>query len=339
MRARIRERAEEAVYWARFCVRRSSPGRTNRVALARLAVSRRGAAPAPALRALFGFPARPPPARLGIASPGPAAQAAASGRRRLRDRSAAPSELSGLTPVPSRVAVGAALCAIDERPWVRIVHITRTRPRPACLGPNGLYMTELCKPGPRATARDLRAALAAPRRRAGSPRELLAPSATLLLPGRRRQLTRPLGRSHRFAILLPPAPRLLSVWTLQLRRRPICRLRDRVGSGGMSEPDVLSLTPTPVRVSRKDKKHATTSLPQHFRFHPLPGRVRVDERTAMWCMGRSQIRCTTIDGTAMAPELVGDDPDTDLAVVRVNGAGRVAAPLGEPKLLRHGSSC
>ena len=54
--------------------------------------------------------------------------------------------------------------------------------------------------------------------------------------------------------------------------------------------------------------------------------------------GAQSIRCTTADGSAMAAELVGDDPDTDLAVVRVNGPTLMAAPLGESRPLKPGSS-
>jgi len=52
--------------------------------------------------------------------------------------------------------------------------------------------------------------------------------------------------------------------------------------------------------------------------------------------GAETIRCTMADGTAMAAELVGDDPDTDLAVVRVNGPALMAASLGVSKVLKRG---
>ena len=52
--------------------------------------------------------------------------------------------------------------------------------------------------------------------------------------------------------------------------------------------------------------------------------------------GAESIRCTTADGSAMAAELVGDDPDTDLAVVRVNGPALMAASLGESRTLKPG---
>ncbi|HEX6807369.1 MAG TPA: trypsin-like peptidase domain-containing protein [Gemmatimonadaceae bacterium] len=52
--------------------------------------------------------------------------------------------------------------------------------------------------------------------------------------------------------------------------------------------------------------------------------------------GAESIRCTMADGSAMAAELVGDDPDTDLAVVRVTGPTLVAAPLGESRRLKPG---
>jgi hypothetical protein len=52
--------------------------------------------------------------------------------------------------------------------------------------------------------------------------------------------------------------------------------------------------------------------------------------------GAETIRCSMADGSAMPAELVGDDPDTDLGVVRVSGAALAAAPLGEslPILVR-----
>jgi S1-C subfamily serine protease len=54
--------------------------------------------------------------------------------------------------------------------------------------------------------------------------------------------------------------------------------------------------------------------------------------------GAESVKCTMADGSAMAAELVGDDPDTDLAVLRVNGSGPAlaAATLGESRRLKPG---
>jgi S1-C subfamily serine protease len=50
----------------------------------------------------------------------------------------------------------------------------------------------------------------------------------------------------------------------------------------------------------------------------------------------SRIVATTSDGHEFAAELVGEDPHTDLAVIRVAHDGLVAAPLGDSNALRVG---
>ena len=50
----------------------------------------------------------------------------------------------------------------------------------------------------------------------------------------------------------------------------------------------------------------------------------------------TRIWATTADGSRCRAELVGADPDTDLAVVRVDGSGFVTAPFGDSSRLRPG---
>jgi S1-C subfamily serine protease len=52
--------------------------------------------------------------------------------------------------------------------------------------------------------------------------------------------------------------------------------------------------------------------------------------------GAAEIAVTLNDGQALAAHLIGDDPDTDLAVVRVDGHRLPSVPLGESRGMRVG---
>ena len=53
--------------------------------------------------------------------------------------------------------------------------------------------------------------------------------------------------------------------------------------------------------------------------------------------GARQVRLSTMNGPSRAAEVIGDDPDTDLALLRADlPYGSPAAALGDSKLLRRG---
>src|SRR6201987_2679254 len=52
--------------------------------------------------------------------------------------------------------------------------------------------------------------------------------------------------------------------------------------------------------------------------------------------GARKIQATFPDGSSVAANLVGDDPDTDLAVLRLDGEAPVFAQLGDSRRLRVG---
>src|SRR5207253_1352412 len=49
-----------------------------------------------------------------------------------------------------------------------------------------------------------------------------------------------------------------------------------------------------------------------------------------------RIEVTVLDGRKYQADLIGDDPDTDLAVIRINGPNLVPAHLGEAQQIRVG---
>ena len=50
----------------------------------------------------------------------------------------------------------------------------------------------------------------------------------------------------------------------------------------------------------------------------------------------TKIEVTLFDGRSYKAELIGEDPDTDLAVIRINAPNLVAARLGDSQSLRVG---
>lgn len=52
--------------------------------------------------------------------------------------------------------------------------------------------------------------------------------------------------------------------------------------------------------------------------------------------GASRIEVTVLDGRKYEADLIGDDPDTDVAVIRINGPNLVPAYLGEAQKIRVG---
>jgi len=93
----------------------------------------------------------------------------------------------------------------------------------------------------------------------------------------------------------------------------------------------VSVPPRRGRGRQREAPPATSSG-SGFVFAPdgfvLTNSHVVERATKMWA--------TTADGSRCRAELVGTDPDTDLAVVRVDGSGFATAPFGDSSRLRPG---
>jgi len=101
-------------------------------------------------------------------------------------------------------------------------------------------------------------------------------------------------------------------------------------------PSVVNLD---VRSSPGRKKTIPLHLPEELRgtgsgfiFTP-DGFVLTNSHVVH---GANRIEITLPDGRRFQGEMVGEDPDTDLAVVRINGSNLIPAPLGDSQKIRVG---
>jgi len=105
--------------------------------------------------------------------------------------------------------------------------------------------------------------------------------------------------------------------------------RTVVGAAERVGPAVAHLQVEQARGSRRSPRHGTGS---GFAFTP-DGLMLTNSHVVH---GARAIRVTFADGAAYDADLVGDDPDTDLAVIRVGANGLTAAELGASRTLRVG---
>src|SRR5262245_54395198 len=100
----------------------------------------------------------------------------------------------------------------------------------------------------------------------------------------------------------------------------------------VASPSVVNIETGPPAEGRPGRRAAPRSGGSGFVFTP-DGFTLTNSHVVQ----RSRrVEGRLADGQALPGEVVGDDPDTDLAVVRFEAAGAPPAPLGDSKALRVG---
>ena len=97
-------------------------------------------------------------------------------------------------------------------------------------------------------------------------------------------------------------------------------------------PSVVYIQVTATRPSRRQAQQEATGSGSGFVFTP-DGFILTNSHVVH---GASKIDVALMDGRRFQAQLIGDDPDTDLAVIRINAPNLVPASLGSSSTIRVG---
>lgn len=126
---------------------------------------------------------------------------------------------------------------------------------------------------------------------------------------------------------IPPADAAL----LDAYSQAVIQAVERV-SPSVVKIDVRQRTPSRTATPREAPPDQVSGSGSGFVFTP-DGFVLTNSHVVH---GATRIEATLPDGEPVAARLVGDDPETDLAVVRVEAGGLTPAPLGDSNAIRVG---
>ena len=97
-------------------------------------------------------------------------------------------------------------------------------------------------------------------------------------------------------------------------------------------PSVVYIQVTSALTTRRQQPREATGSGSGFVFTP-DGFILTNSHVVH---GASKIDVALMDGRRLQAQLIGDDPDTDLAVIRINAPNLVPASLGSSNLIRVG---